>query len=194
LSQAFVISGVARTLGEVLTWDVDVLVVSAAGVGMSKVRDDLSLVPLATPILLIAPDDQVIAGRKLPGVRAVVGERVTGAELLEEVLWVTQNAAGVRPDQASRTQATIDDLSPREREVLHHIARGHTHAEAADLAGISRHTVDTYVKRIKEKLGVGNKAEMTRAAVLGGLVSSTEPSVLIKWDRRPAGPLSEDAA
>ena len=33
--------------------------------------------------------------------------------------------------------------------------------------GISAHTVDTYVKRIRSKLAVGNKAELTRAAVLG---------------------------
>src|SRR3712207_8718729 len=33
--------------------------------------------------------------------------------------------------------------------------------------GISRHTVDSYVKRIRAKLGVGNKAELTRVALLG---------------------------
>jgi DNA-binding CsgD family transcriptional regulator len=197
LSRAFVVSGVARTLGEALNWDVDVLVVSAAGVGMSNLRDDLSVVPLATSVLIIAPDDQVVAWRKLPGVHAAVGDSVTEAALLEEVFRVARKAADARPDQAYRVRTTIDDLSPREREVLHHIARGHTHAEAAVLAGISRHTVDTYVKRIKEKLGVGNKAEMTRAAVLGGLVrspSSADPPVLIKWDRRSADPLSKDAA
>jgi DNA-binding CsgD family transcriptional regulator len=31
--------------------------------------------------------------------------------------------------------------------------------------GISRATVDTYVERIRTKLQVGNKAELTRAAL-----------------------------
>lgn len=58
-------------------------------------------------------------------------------------------------------------LSSRERQVLQYIASGYTHDQAARRLGISPHTVDTYVKRIRAKLAVGNKAELTRAAVLG---------------------------
>jgi DNA-binding NarL/FixJ family response regulator len=60
-------------------------------------------------------------------------------------------------------------LSPRERQVLRQIARGLTHTQIATRLGISRHTVDTYVKRIRGKLNLGNKAELTRAAVLGSM-------------------------
>jgi two-component system, NarL family, nitrate/nitrite response regulator NarL len=56
-------------------------------------------------------------------------------------------------------------LSPREHQVLHFIASGYTHDQAARRLGVSRHTVDTYVKRLRGKLGVGNKAELTRAAM-----------------------------
>jgi DNA-binding NarL/FixJ family response regulator len=58
-------------------------------------------------------------------------------------------------------------LSVRERQVLQYIASGYTHGQAARRLGISPHTVDTYVKRIRAKLALGNKAELTRAAVLG---------------------------
>ncbi|MFC6564123.1 helix-turn-helix transcriptional regulator [Actinoplanes utahensis] len=58
-------------------------------------------------------------------------------------------------------------LSPREKQVLRQIAHGLTHGQVATRLGISPHTVDTYVKRIRTKLGVGNKAELTRAALLG---------------------------
>jgi DNA-binding CsgD family transcriptional regulator len=58
-----------------------------------------------------------------------------------------------------------DTLSPREQEALHHIARGLTHAQAARRMGISQTTVDTYIKRIRFKLGPGNKADLTRRAV-----------------------------
>jgi DNA-binding NarL/FixJ family response regulator len=58
-------------------------------------------------------------------------------------------------------------LSDREEEVLRQISEGLTHGQIARRLGISRHTVDTYVKRVRAKLGVGNKAELTRAAVLG---------------------------
>jgi DNA-binding NarL/FixJ family response regulator len=58
-------------------------------------------------------------------------------------------------------------LSERETQVLRYIASGFTHGQAASRLGISPHTVDTYVKRIRAKLSVGNKAELTRAAFLG---------------------------
>lgn len=63
-------------------------------------------------------------------------------------------------------------LSPREEETLDLIARGFTHAQVARRMGISKATVDTYVERIRGKLQVGNKAELTRAALR--LESGTE--------------------
>ncbi|MGI5203985.1 response regulator transcription factor [Spirillospora sp. CA-108201] len=45
------------------------------------------------------------------------------------------------------------------------MADGYTHGQIARHLGISRHAVDTYVKRIRGKLKLGNKAELTRAAV-----------------------------
>lgn len=64
---------------------------------------------------------------------------------------------------------TVPDghLSDRETQVLRQISRGLTHGQIATRLGISPHTVDTYVKRIRAKLGVGNKAELTRVALLG---------------------------
>ena len=55
--------------------------------------------------------------------------------------------------------------------MLRQISRGLTHGQIATRLGISPHTVDTYVKRIRAKLGVGNKAELTRVALAGRLVS-----------------------
>ncbi|MEU4822772.1 MULTISPECIES: response regulator transcription factor [Actinomadura] len=79
-------------------------------------------------------------------------------------------AAGrmVIPNEVSsflETPAATDQLSLREQQVLDCIANGYTHGQIARHLGISRHTVDTYVKRIRGKLNLGNKAELTRAAV-----------------------------
>jgi DNA-binding NarL/FixJ family response regulator len=57
-------------------------------------------------------------------------------------------------------------LSARENEVLQQITYGYTHGQIARRLGISQHTVNTYLKRIREKLDVGNKAELTRVAML----------------------------
>ncbi|MEV0232201.1 LuxR C-terminal-related transcriptional regulator [Nonomuraea sp. NPDC050786] len=66
---------------------------------------------------------------------------------------------GVRADEAN-------PLSPRELQVITQIARGLTHRQGARALGISQHTFDTHIKRIRSKLGVGNKAELTRAVVM----------------------------
>jgi len=55
-------------------------------------------------------------------------------------------------------------VSAREYEVLSLIAAGLTHAQAARRLGISHHTVDTYVKRLRVRLGPGNKAHLVRMA------------------------------
>lgn len=56
-------------------------------------------------------------------------------------------------------------LSAREEETLSYVARGFTHAQIATRLGVRKTTVDTYVERIRMKLQVGNKAELTRAAL-----------------------------
>ncbi|RSM62104.1 hypothetical protein DMB66_22730 [Actinoplanes sp. ATCC 53533] len=60
---------------------------------------------------------------------------------------------------------------PREIETLRWIASGFTHAQIATRMGLSTTTVDTYAKRIRAKLNVSNKAELTRVAIeLGHVV------------------------
>ncbi|MEO0767714.1 MAG: LuxR family transcriptional regulator [Pseudomonadota bacterium] len=55
-------------------------------------------------------------------------------------------------------------LSPREREVLHWIARGKSNSSIAEILALSPPTVDTLLRRIFDKLGV---ADRTTAAIRG---------------------------
>jgi two-component system, NarL family, nitrate/nitrite response regulator NarL len=61
-------------------------------------------------------------------------------------------------------------LSKRELEVLELLVHGHTYADVAQALGIAEGTVQTYVKRIYEKLDVSTKAEAALLAVARGLV------------------------
>ncbi|GAB2611704.1 DNA-binding response regulator [Paractinoplanes abujensis] len=56
-------------------------------------------------------------------------------------------------------------LSPREQSIVGLVAQGLTHEQIGRRLLISKHTVDTYVKRARTKLGAGNKADLTRAAL-----------------------------
>ncbi|MCB5181971.1 response regulator transcription factor [Streptomyces antimicrobicus] len=65
--------------------------------------------------------------------------------------------------------ATATTLAPREQEALRHIAAGCTYLQTARQMGLSKHTVDAYLRRIRAKLGVNTTAEMTRLAISLGL-------------------------
>ena len=62
-------------------------------------------------------------------------------------------------------------LSGREREVLQLIAMGYTQNDIAARLFISRKTVETHRARIGRKLGVDNRTELVRYALLNGLVN-----------------------
>lgn len=55
--------------------------------------------------------------------------------------------------------AGADELSPREQEVLDLLARGYLYKEIADALTISLPTVNTYIRRIYEKLHVRSRAQ-----------------------------------
>ena len=59
--------------------------------------------------------------------------------------------------RSGRTDETA--LSPREREVLEHLAQGYLYKEIASRLAISYDTVHTYVRRIYEKLQVHSRTE-----------------------------------
>ncbi|MFG2873653.1 response regulator transcription factor [Streptomyces sp. NPDC048337] len=67
------------------------------------------------------------------------------------------------------TQAPATALAPREQEALRHIAAGRTYLQTARTMGLSKHTVDAYLRRIRAKLNVHTTAELTRLAVSLGL-------------------------
>lgn len=55
-----------------------------------------------------------------------------------------------------------DQLSPREREVAHLVAVGHTNREIADVLFLSPRTVEQHVAKVLRKLGVRSRAEVPR--------------------------------
>jgi len=64
--------------------------------------------------------------------------------------------------QSFQRNAPVDEaanLSPREREVLELLARGYLYKEISDNLGISVPTVNTYIRRIYEKLHVRSRAQ-----------------------------------
>ena len=142
-----------------------------------------------TSVLILSNDtDTDIATYLRAGAAGVISKRETGERIVAAVRTVTSGTP-LQPNRqynashanSERADSPSHHLSKREEQVLRQISRGLTHMQIATRLGISPHTVDTYVKRIRAKLGVGNKAELTRAALLGRTttptISPTTPTV-----------------
>ncbi len=65
--------------------------------------------------------------------------------------------------------AELDQLTPREREVLQHIARGYMYKEIALRLEISPKTVEAHVSSVLRKLQLSSRHELTRWAADRGL-------------------------
>jgi predicted ATPase/DNA-binding CsgD family transcriptional regulator len=63
-----------------------------------------------------------------------------------------------------------EGLSPRERELVTLVARGHTDAQIAGQLFISVRTVSSHLDRIRDKTGCRRRADLTRLALSTGLV------------------------
>jgi DNA-binding CsgD family transcriptional regulator len=61
-------------------------------------------------------------------------------------------------------------LTPREIDVLTWVVRGKSNSVIAEVLGISEHTVDTLMRRIYRKLGVGDRTSAALRAVGSGLI------------------------
>jgi DNA-binding NarL/FixJ family response regulator len=63
----------------------------------------------------------------------------------------------------------LDQLTPREREVLRLIASGYTYKETATRLHISARTVETHVSAVLRKLQLSNRRELSRWAAARNL-------------------------
>jgi DNA-binding NarL/FixJ family response regulator len=78
-----------------------------------------------------------------------------------------------RPRRPAKTEhENLDELTPREREVLSLIAEGLTNAEIAQVLQLSPLTAKTHVSRILMKLGARDRVQLVVIAYQSGIVGT----------------------
>jgi DNA-binding NarL/FixJ family response regulator len=134
----------------------DVIAVIRAG-ARGYVTKTISPVELADAIRRVQDDDAVfsprLAGFVLDAFAAGGGSGSSAP------------AAGTQAGDAD-----LDQLTPREREVLRHIARGYLYKEIAQRLGISVKTVEAHVSAVLRKLQLSTRHELSRWAAERRLV------------------------
>jgi DNA-binding NarL/FixJ family response regulator len=111
----------------------------------------------------ISPTELVDAIRRVQEGDAVFSPRLAGFVL-------DAFASGPSVPAAGAFDAELDQLTPREREVLRHIARGYLYKEIAQRLGISVKTVEAHVSAVLRKLQLSTRHELSRWAVERRLV------------------------
>jgi DNA-binding NarL/FixJ family response regulator len=105
----------------------------------------------------IAPEDLADAVRRVHDGDAVFSPRLAG--------FVLDAFAGPAP----QPETELDALTPREREVIQHIARGYMYKEIALRLEISPKTVEAHVSSVLRKLQLSSRHELSRWAADRGL-------------------------
>ena len=108
------------------------------------------------------PVDLLNAVRVVAAGDALIAPRIT-RRLIEEF------ARRPGPAAAAAAQATLDQLTEREREVLELVAKGQSNAEIAATLYVSHATVKTHVSRLLMKLDARDRAQLVMIAYETGV-------------------------
>lgn len=110
------------------------------------------------------------------GARGYVTKSISPEELIESIARVQAGDAVFSPrlagfvlDAFADTMSVpvdpeLDQLTPREKEVLRQIARGYSYKQVARRLSISVKTVETHVSAVLRKLQLSNRHELARWA------------------------------
>jgi DNA-binding NarL/FixJ family response regulator len=133
--------------------------------------------------LSVSDDPKDVIAIVRAGARGYVTKTITGEELADAVARVRDDDAVFSPRlagfvldafagelPAEEVDPELDQLTPREREVLRLLARGYLYKEIALRLSISAKTVEAHVSSVLRKLQLSNRHELSRWAVSRRLV------------------------
>ncbi|MEU5975845.1 response regulator transcription factor [Streptomyces sp. NPDC047315] len=142
-------------------------------------------------ILTTFETDDYITRALRAGVNGFLGKGVGPAEFLAAIRTVaagdmvlsplathavvTRYLTASSPDRPHATPREMDNLTPREQEVLLCTAEGLTNDEIAERLYVSPLTVRTFVQRIMHKLGAHHRAQLVALAYRTGFARPPQP-------------------
>jgi DNA-binding NarL/FixJ family response regulator len=157
--------------------------------GISATRKLLDAFPDTRVVILTTfEQDDYIFGALRAGASGFLLKRTRPEELVAAVHTIAAGDSLLSPSVTSRViermarqpgpdashDARLDELTPREREVLELLARGLSNAEIATTLRIEESTVKTHVKRLLSKLRVRDRVQAVIFAHQSG-VTPTGP-------------------
>jgi DNA-binding NarL/FixJ family response regulator len=164
---------------EVILWDMGWERPSGPGAGLATDLERLAeLADGGPPVVALLPDESRAAEVYMAGARGLL-PRDTSAERLVAALraaaerLIVFDASVALPLLGTRDQTPaplLEELTPRELEVLRLLAEGLANKAIAHHLGISEHTVKFHVNAVMSKLGAQSRTEAVVRATRLGLI------------------------
>lgn len=129
--------------------------------------------PEARIIMLTTFEGDVEIRRSLEaGARGYLLKSMPPKELVEGIRQVHAGKKRIPPQLAAQLAEHLGDeaLTPREIEVIRHIAGGNRNRDIADRLFITEETVKVHIKHIMEKLGAADRTQAVAIAVRRGII------------------------
>lgn len=165
--------------GSTGTFDPDVIVWDL-GSGAGRADPQFPAVQdLDAPVVVLSDNETRIPEALTAGAKGALSRDVDGPALLAALHAVVEGlmaidpafAPAIVPGRSEGPDISMEELTPRELQVLQWLAGGLSNKQIAQQLGISEHTVKFHVAAIFGKLGAHGRTEaVTRAARLGLIV------------------------
>jgi DNA-binding NarL/FixJ family response regulator len=154
--------------------------------GIAATRELIAVAPDARVVILTTfEDDDYILGALRAGASGFMLKRSSPEDLIAAIHTVANGEALLSPSVTRRlidrvakqplvgtaSDPRLDDLTPRERDVLELIARGLSNREIADALMVEATTVKSHVKRVLAKLGARDRVHVVILAYELGLIA-----------------------
>jgi DNA-binding NarL/FixJ family response regulator len=170
---------IAETHPDVVLLDVHLPDGGGVAVLEALPRDDTAPKVLALSVSDAAED---VVPMIRAGALGYVTKTIDTAELLTAIATVARGEASFSPRLAAIVLEAFSEpppdeleaLTPREREVLHHLARGYSYKRIALRLGISARTVETHVGAVLRKLQLSSRHEVSHWAARRGLIGEDD--------------------
>jgi DNA-binding NarL/FixJ family response regulator len=119
--------------------------------------------------LSVSDDPKDVIAVIRAGARGYVTKSISPDDLADAIARVHEGDAVFSPRLAgfvldafrAPAEPDVDQLTPREQEVIQHIARGYLYKEIAQRLGISAKTVEAHVSSVLRKLQLSTRHELT---------------------------------
>ncbi len=141
--------------------------------GIEALRAIRAEFPEARVVVLTTFEGDVEIHRALEaGARGFLLKTMPPGEVVEAIRLVHAGRKRIPPAVAERLAEHVADeaLTPREVEVLRHVAEGGRNKEIGDRLSISEETVKVHLKHIMDKLGAGDRTVAVAVAIRRGII------------------------